>query len=216
MSSTKIANLALQKIGEARINSLDDEADKNARVCKLNYEQARGEALMACRWRFAKKQTSISKLAAAPTYKWQAAYQLPSDCLRLTEIQGDDVWIPKEYFDIQGKSLMLYDSNDFDVPADTVNIEYIADVTDTTYFDYLFTNVLALKLASMIARPLTGSDSLGPQLTQELETSALPKAMEINGHQLYTDSNAPIRAMMAKSGLHRSRRAGSTSNTGLD
>lgn len=215
-SSTDIANLALQKIGESRINSLTDEADKNARVCNLNWDQARQRSLMLCRWRFAKKQTSISKLAAAPTYKWQGAYQLPSDYLRLTEIEGDDVWQPKEYFDIQGKKLLCFPTDDYDTPADALNIEYIFDEQDTAQYDSMFIEVLSLQLAGMIARSLTGSDQIGQALTQELETAALPKAMEINGHMLYTDNNAPIRKILADSMLRKSRRAGYTSNSGLD
>lgn len=215
-SETDIANLALQKIGESRINSLNDQADKNARVCKLNYDQARGEALMMCRWRFAKKQAAISKLIDPPLYKWQAAYQLPADLLRLTEIEGDDVWNPKQYFDIQGRKLFVYFSDDFDSAADSLNIEYIFDEDVTTSYDPLFVNVLALKLASMIARPLTGSDQLGQMLEQELVTVALPKAMEVNGHQLYTDKNHPIHQIMNQSFLRRSRRTPYQSNTGLD
>lgn len=215
-SSTDIANLALQKIGESRINSIGDENDKNARVCNLNYDQSRLEALMMCGWRFAKKQASLSKLATVPIYKWKAQYQLPSDLLRLTEIQGTDVWAPKEYFDIQEKKLLLYPTDSFDEAADTINIEYIYDVVDVSQFDALFVDVLALKLASMIARPLTGSDTLGQNMTQELTTISLPKAMEINGHQLYTDNNNPINKMMADSMMRKARRATGFSNTGLD
>lgn len=215
-SSTDIANLALLRLGESRINSLADETDKNARVCNVNWEQARQRSLMMCRWRFAKKQTGISKLAAAPVYKWQGAYQLPADYLRLTEIEGDDVWQPKEYFDIQGKKLLTFPVNDFDTPSASLNIEYIFDEQDTSQYDASFIEVLSTQLASMVARSLTGSDQIGPALKQELETVSLPKAMEINGHMLYTDNNAPIRKILADSMLRKSRRAGYTSNSGLD
>lgn len=215
-SKTDIANLALQKIGVSPINSIDDEGSKPARTCKQNYDHARRVTLMKAQWKFAKKLVGLSKDAAAPAWKWQASYTLPVDHLKLVEIEGENVWEPKEYFDVQQGKLMLYLDTASDAPADTVNIEYIFDQQDTTTFDPLYVDALAYQLAALIARPLTGSDSKEQELIEMFTTLALPSAQEHNGHQTVTDNNNPIMRIMADSYLRKARRTSYGSSTGLD
>ena len=53
MTKTDLTNLALAKIGERLIASLDDPNDKNARLAALHYGQARDEVLRSHFWGFA-------------------------------------------------------------------------------------------------------------------------------------------------------------------
>ena len=119
-SKTDIANLALQKIGVSPVTSIDDEGSKPARSCKQNYDHARKVVLMEAKWSFARKLKGLSKNSTAPAWKWQASYALPADYLKLSEIEGDNVWEPKEYFDVQAKNLYLY----LDTASDTVQREW--------------------------------------------------------------------------------------------
>jgi len=64
MTKTEICNLALTKIGQKTISSIDDPNDKNARLCAIHYAQALDELLRAGFWSFAKKG---AKLAADTT-----------------------------------------------------------------------------------------------------------------------------------------------------
>jgi len=60
MTKTEISNLALAKIGQKTIGSIDDPNDKNARLCALHYAQALDELLRAGFWSFAKKGIKLT------------------------------------------------------------------------------------------------------------------------------------------------------------
>src|SRR6478736_1305662 len=207
-SETDIANLALQHLGESRISSIEDTGDKVSRTCAVNFAQARDEALQSARWSCAKKQDSLSKLADAPLYKWHAAYQLPADFLRLIEIEGANAWTPREYFDVQGKTLLIGRGLIDDEMPETIIIEYIRRETDTTVFDPLLVESIAMLLAMKCARSLTGSDSKQSELRQEYERVVLPRAMTLNASPINSSLNHPVRELMAKSFMNRARRTG--------
>lgn len=205
-TETEIANLALQHIGESRIASIDDPLDKVSRTCRVNFNQARDEALQTARWGCAKKQGSLSKLATAPLTKWAAAYQLPVDFLRLIEIDGDDAWMPREYFDRLGDTLVLGRGWDYEDVSESIIIEYICRLTDCTRFEPLLVEVVAMLLAMKCARTLTGSDSKAQELRQEYEQVVLPRAVTANAAPIYSGHNHPIRQVMRKSFMNRARR----------
>jgi hypothetical protein len=60
MTKTDLTNLALAKIGERSITSLDDPNDKNARHAALHYGQARDEVLRAHFWGFALRSADLA------------------------------------------------------------------------------------------------------------------------------------------------------------
>lgn len=214
-SEVEICNLALQYLGEPAILSLTDTGDNAARTCAVNFSQARDEALSAAQWSCAKRQAALPRLGAAPLYKWAAAYQLPTDFLRLCEIDGSNAWTPAEYFDRQGSTLLMGRGVDAETYA-VVCIEYIARIEDTTQFDPLLVECLALILGAKMARTLTGSDAKGPQLREEYERVALPKARTLNAQQIYSGKNHPIRQMLGGSFLQKARRSGDASHVGLE
>lgn len=213
-SSTDICNLALQHLGESRISSISDTGDKVSRTCALNYPQARDEALQTHPWSCAKTQVALSKLSAAPLYRWKAAYELPADFIRLCQIGGCDAWYQNEYFDRMGRKLMIGGGYwNEDTPADTINIEYIFRQEDTSVFDPLLVECIALLLAAKMARTLTGSDSKAQTLRQEYEQLALPRARTLNAQQLYSGKNHPL-GMFTRSMLKRG--LGDASHVGYD
>ncbi|MDB6077727.1 MAG: hypothetical protein JWO82_1474 [Akkermansiaceae bacterium] len=68
MTKTDIANLALSKIGETLISSIDDPASKAARQCSIHYSQALGEILRAHFWSFATTTVDLVAEVADVTY----------------------------------------------------------------------------------------------------------------------------------------------------
>lgn len=202
-SPTDIANLALQHLGESRISSISDTGDKVSRTCGLNYPQARDEALQTAPWTCAKKQARLSRLAEAPLFKWRAAYQLPVDFIRLCEIGGSGAWFPAEYFDRLGNRLVL--GRGEDEPPATVDIEYVFRQEDSSCYDPLLVECMALLLAAKMARTLTGSDSKAQGLREEYERVALPRARTLNAQQIYSGKNHPLGVMLGRSVLGRDK-----------
>lgn len=157
-SQVEICNRALTKLGASRITSLSD-ANKGARAMSALWDTVRRAELRKRPWSFALRRASLASLSTAPTWGFALAYQLPSDFLRLTQVsdiylipgmtdyrEGDD-----SAYAIEGSQLLT----DFSAP---LKIRYIADVTDTGFFDALFVEVMASKLAYEACYDITQSN----------------------------------------------------------
>jgi hypothetical protein len=101
-SSIDICARALVLVGANPITSFEDGTTE-ATITSNLYEDVVRADLSSYRWRFATKQAVLNRLADAPTSRWDAAYQLPSDVLTVNavtvadkaidyDIYGDDVY----------------------------------------------------------------------------------------------------------------------------
>lgn len=166
-SNTTICNLALGKLGAARIIGLSEESPE-ARACLLHYDQTRDEVLRSHRWNFAIKRATLTKIATAPVFGWQCQYALPVDCLRVLQVnryeenESPDVW------EVEARNLLT--------DEDAAQIKYISRVEDVTLYDALFIGALAVKLAEVLCIPLTGSDSRAAGFMQEYQRITGPLA----------------------------------------
>lgn len=159
-SETTIANLALGKLGARRIIALDEESTE-ARACLLHYAETRDEVLRAHRWNFAIKRETLTQLPTQPLFGWGFAFALPTDCLRVLELNGISPGRQIRPWEIEGRALLAHD--------ETAEIRYIARITDCNLFDTIFVEAFSVKLASKIARPLTGSGPLSGEMLTEYE-----------------------------------------------
>jgi hypothetical protein len=152
---TTICNLALGKLGEKRIMSIDDN-DPVARQCRLFYAQTRDEVLRAHRWNFAIKRITLVQLTAGPEFGWSYQYALPNDCLRVLQINGWEANERQDEWQGEGGNLLC--------DEDSVQLRYIGRIEDAATFDPLFVEAITVKLASKLAQSITGSRELPGQL----------------------------------------------------
>ena len=91
MATTKIdiCARALVMIGASPITSFADGTTESTVASNL-YADTIKNLLSSYRWRFASKQTQLSRLADAPDHRWDAAYQLPADLVGLHGIFVND------------------------------------------------------------------------------------------------------------------------------
>lgn len=164
---TSIANLALAKLGISPIMALTDDS-KQAQFANRFYDQTRDEVLAAHPWNFAMRRAALNKLAAAPLFGWANAFQLPVDCLRVTQLNEVDPTERFPLFSIEADQLLT--------DEDAAQIRYIARVEDGSFYPPLFVHALATMLASRLAGPLTGSRELPSALMNEYEAITGPKA----------------------------------------
>lgn len=149
VSVVSICNLALQKLGAARITALSDDS-RNARAVGFAYEHIRDRELRAYVWSFAKKRVVLAPLVDAPAFDFNYAFALPSDYLRaIPPAQTNIDW----RFETQDGVRVLL-TND----GDAVNFLYIARVEDPTLYDPLFVDALAAKLAWHLCEEITQSN----------------------------------------------------------
>lgn len=172
-SDVQICNLALSRISQDQILSLDDDSP-SARFCKAFFAQARDEVLQSNPWRFAVTAATLTELTGTPLIEWEKEFQLPSDCLRVLSLNGCGPHDRSDYFEIQGKKLLTNEG--------TAIIKYVARVTDGSFYHPLFVGALACLLASMIAKPLTGDSAAAQGLLTEYARLTGPEARRVDAY----------------------------------
>lgn len=153
-TAIKVCSRANILIGGDEIQSFTDGTAESAVVDAI-YEDVARAALTNTRWRFATNQEQLSRLATAPTGRWDAAYQLPATSLIVHTITVNDQPIK---YDIYGDKAFC-DSTSTDVLI--ADFSFRADEADwPSYFTIAVEHMLAGALAISLARDATLSQMM--------------------------------------------------------
>lgn len=152
-SSVEICNSALVKVGAARIASLSDDT-KAAKLCNEQYDKLRKKLIRAHPWNFAIARVALAQNGNTPVYDFTYEYAIPSDVLRVldTDLTEGAEWVIET--NSASDRVLLTD-------YETIKIQYLKNVTDTTIFSPDFEEALSFLLASDLAYSLTNSRALG-------------------------------------------------------
>jgi hypothetical protein len=167
-SEVDICNMALNRIGEDSIIALTEDS-KAARSCNLIYSDVRDSMLREHPWNFAIKRVELALLLTTPSFEFDFEHQLPSDCLRV--LKTDDDLTP---FRVEGQKLL---SNN-----DSVKIEYVSRISDTTQFDTLFTDALADRIGADLAFNLSDNNALSQFMFQRAKAK-VKQARAMDGQE---------------------------------
>ena len=150
-----ICNIALTSLGDQRIVSLSDNNER-ARLCSARYDDVRDAVLRAYPWNCALKRAELAPSVATPAWGYSYIYPLPSDCLRVIDVEGYEV-----PYEVEGRNILT--------DASTVKLLYLAKVTDASQYDSLLVQAIGTRLAMEIAEPLTGRRDLRQDLTAKYQ-----------------------------------------------
>lgn len=153
--AVEVANSALAKIGAATILSLDDDT-KEARLCKLRINPIRKIVLRMHPWNCALDRQSLAPLAETPAFGFSQVFQQPSNCLRIVDIEPDDV-----FYRIEGRKIYANESE--------LQLKFVKDETDWTKLDELISEAIACYLAWDIGFPITQSNSVVERCWKQFE-----------------------------------------------
>ena len=149
VSKVTIANLALQKLGVSRkLESLTQD-HPNARTLNLAYEPMLRAELRRYAWTFAIKRASIAADADDPVWGDWNRYSKPNDFVRL--LRDDETGVSVDW-KIEG----LYILSTTEAPLE---IKYIAFIDDPNFYDDLFIEAFACRLALQCCEEITQSTS---------------------------------------------------------
>jgi len=170
-SSIHICNLALDRIGQQEIASVDTPTTEIENICNRHYDQTRRKALRKYIFNFAKKYATLTKsVTKTPAFGYANAYALPNDFIRLLAL--GDITIGGDtdpsLFDISEGHLFTDAEG-----GSTVYITYIYDAKTISSYDPLFIDVLTLELAAAMAYKFTLKPSLVAALKRDLEDAQL-------------------------------------------
>ena len=171
----KVCSRASVLMGGSPISSFD-EGTAEADVVDAMYEDIARAALTSTRWRFATNQQVLNRLTAAPTSRFDAAYQMPSDLLMLSAVTVNDDPI---IYDIYGDKVYCDTSTNEIVVAD-----YIYRANEA-YWPSYFTLAVEFQVAAMLSISIARDASLGSMMDQQAERQMI-KARRLDSQQQTT------------------------------
>lgn len=145
--SVEIWNLALTALGADALTSMEED-NENARRLSVIYVPVVKDLLRAHPWNFALKRATLAQMSASPDFGYTYFYQLPSDCLKVVEI-NDQVDID---YVVEGRRILC--------DEETVELRYISYITDSNQYDSNFVSLLSARLQAEIAYAVTHSRTL--------------------------------------------------------
>jgi hypothetical protein len=153
-TSVEIVNSALNKIGARRITSLSD-GSKAAIIANDQYDRLRKEVLRSHPWNFAIAYAQLAATVNTPiwTKQWTKEFVIPTDVLRVleTDLTSDADW---ELGNNTDNNKVIFTN------STSLKIKYIKDITNTTRFDAMFDEALAMRIAADLAYPLVQSQTV--------------------------------------------------------
>lgn len=172
-SSVRICNLALGRLGAARITSLTDNTAE-AKLCNLFYEEIVEEVLVEGAWATAIRRADLNATSNTPEWEYSYEFQLPTNpkCLKVLTI--NDLAAGEREYVIEGDKLLINDSD--------VEITYIAKLTDSEGFGPSLKRCIVNRLAAELAFPITGSAQVAKEM-YDLYEQELAKHLAIDGQQ---------------------------------
>lgn len=148
-TAIKVCSRASILMGGSPITSFD-EGTVEADVCDAMYEDIARASLTNSRWGFATNQQVLNRIAAPPTSRFDAAYQLPANTLTVSAVTVNDSPI---IFDTYGSKVYCNMSI-----SDVVVADYIFRATESewpSYFTVAVEYTMASILATSVARDAT-------------------------------------------------------------
>jgi hypothetical protein len=153
-SLVQICNMALSRIAVTTPIAALNERSIEAQQCSVFISHLRETVLKDFPWPFAESIASLADIGS-PAPGWAFRYRYPADCLKVREIVmpgfrralTSDMKIPFQIgYDTGGRVIHT------DQPL--AQVRYTFNVQDPTFFDALFTDTLAWKLAAELSIPL--------------------------------------------------------------
>jgi hypothetical protein len=155
----KICSRASLLIGGDAIQSFED-GTAEASVSSAMYEDVARAALTNSRWRFSTDQQVLNRLSDAPTGRFEAAYQLPSDMLMLSALTVNE--LPIKY-DLYGLKAFCNEPDTSEIVAD-----YIFRANESDWPPY-FTIAVEYMMAGVLAVSVARDSSLASLMEQKAD-----------------------------------------------
>ena len=169
-SVVEICNRGLQKLGAARITSLNDQS-VNARAMMQAYPSVRDALLAEHPWNFAIQRFELAASATPPAFGPTNAFPLPPGWLRV--LPPDPRWnYPDLDWTIEGDSILSYR------PA-PLHVRLVMRVEDANLMHSTFREALSSDLAYELCEQLTQSNTKKQAAAQD-KKDAIAEAKKTN------------------------------------
>lgn len=183
---TTLCNIALRRVGAAKINNLESTIGKGASVARDIYDEARVDCLNLHMWNFAIKRVQLTASATSPVFGWDYTYPLPADFIRMGSVHPHDDDQASTPYRLESQSgddrVLVTNSNQ-------IYIRYVFDLLDVNLMSAAFRDVFAFRLAREFAFGLNRSAALA-ELTDAAFRRKLSQAKSIDGVEDWPETMA--------------------------
>ena len=169
-SVVSICNSALNQLGAASITALTDNS-KNARLCNERYETVRDAVFRSHPWNCLIKRQQLAQDAATPAYGFSYQFSLPSDCLRLLNLDAYN-----SDHKVEGRKILCNEQS--------IKIAYISQVTDPNEMDVLLRETISAGIAADLGYAITANLQVS-KLMQEKYQYKLSEARHTDASEGY-------------------------------
>ncbi len=160
----EICNLALVRIEQNSISSLDDESVQG-QFCNMVYEQSKTSLLSRYNWTFAIETAKPTQTLTSTLQDYTYAYQLPADFLRLVSVYDSS---DREFIQITGmKPPFVLEGSFIKSDASEIKIKYIKNIDTVAKFSPQFIDCFVLDLAIRLTKLFNSSTSYLQMLNME-------------------------------------------------
>lgn len=172
-TSIDICARALVMIGAQPITSFEDGTTE-AVVAGNLYEDTVRDLLSRYRWRFSSGQAQLARRTDAPSAKYNAAYQLPTDLLIVHDVTVNDRSIPFARY----QNLIYCDADE----TDEVIVDYTFRAEEDLWPPY-FIMLIELQMAALCAYAVANQIQTADYMEKKaLRQLALAKNIDAQGH----------------------------------
>lgn len=174
-SDIEICNVALSRVAHTQPIVSFTERSKAAELCSVFYGTLRELVLTDFPWPFAESVVTLADIGS-PAPGWAYRYRYPADCLKVREIIEPGQRRPRSA-DMQIPFSLGYDAGGRVIHTDQpeAGVRFTFRVQDPTFFDALFADALAWRLAMDLALPLSSKPELQQYADQQYQR-AITKA----------------------------------------
>lgn len=197
VTQTDIVNAAAALLGSTeRVSSLDTSGNL-ARHALAVWDMTARRLLADHPWNFAIEEAALNPGVVPASGRFERAFALPVNCLRLLSIGDERAWRYPEDSAIEGGHLLT----DAEAPlhARFISSRYIADCGR---WPPHLADAMAAALAELLAEPLTGKRSIAQAMAQRAY-DALARAKRVDGLESQRSRHAqPTRRSTWLGSLH--------------
>ena len=165
---TELVNMALLECGAQPLDTDIDDATERARAAKTAWPFVRKTILRLHPWNPPTKRALLDADATAPSWGFATRYPLPSDYIRMLDVDTDEQWR------IEGAWLVT------DATGDDLGVRYVYDETDPADYDATLTDAMVLFMAFRIMHRLSGDKGMRDRISADWQ-SYLREAKRIDG-----------------------------------
>lgn len=158
-TKTSLVNIALGRAQCPRINDVDTDTSKEAKVARDIHDDMRDNLLRKYLWSFAKKRVELAEVSQAPAFGYDNAFGLPADYLRTISVHPADSECAKIKYKLETVSVLGTDTRVIVTNATQLFLRYVARQESVALMDPMFRESFAWDLAVHFALAVKESTS---------------------------------------------------------